>query len=108
MRYMKWTPHYEPGQREAPVEIFDVIRASGGFVDALHTTPEQEILCVISDDVDLSSLDAKWQAAEVSEKRLLNLLRARDPQVFLRPDGTPVYPTEILANEIPTVPVDYI
>lgn len=108
MRYMKWTPYYEPGEREAPVEIFDLIRANGGFVDALHTTPEQEIICIISDDVDLSSLDTKWQVAEVSEKRLLNLLRVRDPQVFLRPDGTPVYPTEILANELPTVPVDYI
>jgi hypothetical protein len=108
MRYMKWTPYYEPGQREAPVEIFDIIRANGGFVDALHTTPEQAIMCIISDDVDLTLLDAKWQVSEITQKQLLNFLRQRDPQVFLRPDGTPIYPTEVLLNEPPTVPLDYI
>ena len=78
-------------------------------MDAIYNTPGQDIVCAISDDVDLSILDEKWQAKEISEKRLVSLLKKnRDPQVFLTPDGMPVFPTEILQHEISTVPIEYI
>jgi hypothetical protein len=105
---MEWTPYYEPGQKEAPVEIFDIIRAAGGFVDAIHNTPEQAIVCIISDEVDLPSLDPKWKVAEVSIKRLMNLLKSRDPQVFLMPSGYPRFPNEELTYQFIGVGVEYI
>ncbi len=108
MRYMEWTPYYEPGQKEALVEIFDIIRAAGGFVDAIHNTPEQAIVCIISDDVDLLSLDPKWKVAEVSMKRLMHLLKSRDPQAFLMPNGYPRFPNEELKDQFIGIDVEYI
>ena len=108
MKYMKWLPYYEPGQTEAPLEIYDVIRSGGGTVEGLYTTPEQFIICLISDDVDISILDTKWQVSEITQKAVLNNLKNKDLLVFFNPDGTPVFPSEILKNEYPTVPVDYI
>lgn len=108
MRYMKWTPYYEPGETQALLEIYDAIVSAGGTVKGLYTTPEQFIICLISDDVDLSLLDAKWQVSEMTQKAVLNNLKNKDPLVFFLPDGSPVYPTEILEEQHPTVPVDYI
>lgn len=108
MRYMKWTPYFEPGESFASLELFDRIRLSGETVDALHQMPDGVIVCIISDNVDLNGLDAKWNATEITEEDLLDILRLRDPSVFLRPDGTPLYPTEILKYETPTLPLDYL
>lgn len=108
MRYMKWTPYFEPGENFASLEIFDRIRLSGGSVDALHTNTSGDMLCIISDDVDINALDPKWNAVEITSEEVLEALRLRDPRVFLRPDGTPLYPSEILQNEIPTLPIEYI
>lgn len=108
MRYMQWTPYYEPGQREAPLYVFDTIRARGWFIDAIHTLETQAIICIISDETDLSILDPKWQAVEITVEELMEALRKRDPEVILRPDGTPIYPTEILANSYLELPIDYI
>lgn len=108
MRYMKWTPYYEPGQREAPLDVFYNIRDRGWHIDALHSLETGAIVCIISDEADLSVIDPKWQAVEITVEELMEILRKRDPEVILRPDGTPVYPTEVLANEYLTVPLDYI
>jgi hypothetical protein len=108
MRYMKWIPYYELGEREAPLDVFYGIRDQGWFIDALHNTEAGEVVCIISDETDLSILDPKWQAVEVTVQELMEILRKRDPEVILRPDGTPIYPTEILANSYLELPIDYI
>lgn len=109
MRYMYWVPYREPGQNEVPLDVFYTIRDRGWFIDALYTTPNnQAVVCIISDDVDLSVVDPKWQPTELSVEELMEILRRRDPEVILRPDGTPVYPTEVLANEHLMLPLDYI
>lgn len=105
---MKWTPYFEPGENIASLDIFDRIRLSNGLVDALHTDTAGDMLCIISDDVDLSALDPKWNAVEITNEELLEALRLRDPRVFLRPDGTPLYPSEILQSETITLPIEYI
>lgn len=108
MRYMRWTPYYEPGQREAQLDVFYEIRGRGWYIDALHMTKNQDVICIISDEVDLTVIDPKWEPVELTVEELMEILRRRDPDVILRPDGTPVYPTEILANEFLSMPLDYI
>ena len=108
MRYLKWTPYFEPGSREASLEIFDLIRESGGLVDGLHTTIENDIICIISEDVDLNTLDPKWKAHEISLRQVRNILKSKDPNVFFNPNGYPRFPNEELKNQFLGRGVEYI